>query len=81
MKVKAQFFAQLRDVAGISEVEVQLPDGATIADLLEELFAQHPALRSWDKKVLIGSGVEFVGREHVLQPDETIAIMPPVQGG
>jgi molybdopterin converting factor small subunit len=81
MKVRAQFFAQLRDVTGISEKEIDLPANATIADLLENLYQDSPALRSWDKKVLIGAGVEFVGRDHVLQPNDEIAIMPPVQGG
>jgi molybdopterin converting factor small subunit len=81
MKVRAQFFAQLRDVTGICETEVELAADATVAELLENLYAQSPVLRSWDKKILIGAGVEFVGRDHVLRPNEDIAIMPPVQGG
>ena len=81
MKIRAQFFAQLRDVTGVSEETIELPDGATVADLLEKLYEQTPALRDWDKNILVGSGVEFVDRQHVLQPDEEIAIMPPVQGG
>jgi len=81
MKVRAQFFAQLRDVIGVSETEIDLPENATIADLLEKLYQYSPALRSWDKKILIGAGLEFVGRDHLLQPNEEIAIMPPVQGG
>jgi molybdopterin converting factor small subunit len=81
MKVRAQFFAQLRDVTRVSETTVELPDGATVADLLATLYEQTPELRQWEKNILVGSGVEFVDRQHVLQPDEEIAIMPPVQGG
>jgi sulfur-carrier protein len=81
MKVRAQFFAQLRDVVGAAEKMVELTQGATVADLLGQLYQETPALRQWDKNILAGSGVEFVSREHVLNPDETIAIMPPVQGG
>ena len=81
MKVRAQFFAQLRDVAGVSEETVELPDGATTADLLAKIYERAPALRRWDRNILLGAGVEFVGRNYALQPDETIAIMPPVQGG
>ena len=81
MKVRAQFFAQLRDVTGVSEKTVELPEGATVEDLLAELYEQTPELRQWEKNILVGSGVEFVDRQHVLQPDEEIAIMPPVQGG
>jgi molybdopterin converting factor small subunit len=81
MKVRAQFFAQLRDVTGVAEMMVELFEGATVADLLAELYEQTPALRQWEKNILVGSGVEFVEREHVLCEGEEIAIMPPVQGG
>jgi len=81
MKVRAQFFAQLRDVTGSSEATVELSEGATVADLLAKLYETAPQLRRWEKNILFGSGVEFVDQEHLLKPDEEIAIMPPVQGG
>ena len=81
MNVRAQFFAQLKDVMGTSALNVELTDGATVAELLEKFYAQTPSLRQWDKTILIGAGVEFVERDHILQPNEEIAIMPPVQGG
>ena len=81
MKVRAQFFAQLRDVTGVSEAMVELSEGATVADLLATLFEQTPELRRWEKNILVGSGVEFVERQHILRQGEEVAIMPPVQGG
>jgi molybdopterin converting factor small subunit len=81
MKVHVQFFSHLKDAARASELHLEIPDGARIADLLEELYLRAPALRAWDNSILIGAGVEFVGRDYVLQPNEEIAIMPPVQGG
>jgi molybdopterin converting factor small subunit len=81
MKIRAQFFAQLRDAAGVSEMEVELSEGATVAELLDKLYEETPALRPWDKNLLVGSGVEFVNRQHALQSNDVIAIMPPVQGG
>jgi molybdopterin converting factor small subunit len=81
MKISVQFYAQLRDLAGIGELEIELPDGVTVRDLLEQVYAQRPALRAHDKSILIGAGLEFVDRNYKLKPDEEIAIMPPVQGG
>ena len=81
MKVRVQFYAQLRDLIGIREVDVELAEYATVHDLLEEIYSQQPALRPHDKSILIGAGVEFVDRNYELKPDEEIAIMPPVQGG
>ena len=81
MKVCVQFFSRLKDIAGNSELEIEIKDGASVDDLLGELYQRLPALRDWDKTILIGAGVEFVGREYLLQPNEQISIMPPVQGG
>ena len=81
MKVQVQFFSRLRDLAGRSEIDLEVPEGTTVADLLALLYAQTPALRGWDKSILLASGVEFVGRDYTLKPDDQISIMPPVQGG
>ncbi len=81
MKVHVQFYSQLRDLAGAPELDVDLGEAATVADLLESLYEKAPALRSRDKSILVGAGVEFVDRKYVIKPGEEISIMPPVQGG
>ena len=81
MKVRTRFYAQLRDLIGIRDLEVEVPDGATVRDLLEQLYAHQPALRPHDRSILISAGLEFVNRNYELSPGEEIAIMPPVQGG
>ena len=81
MKVRVQFYAQLRDLVGTRGMVVDLPDGATVCDLLELIYAQQPKLRPHDKSILIGAGVEFVDRNYKLFAGEEISIMPPVQGG
>jgi molybdopterin converting factor small subunit len=81
MKVHVQFFSRLRDLAGASEMALDVPEGTRATDLLEILYARTPALRDWDKSILVAAGVEFVGRDYVIQPADSISIMPPVQGG
>jgi molybdopterin synthase sulfur carrier subunit len=81
MKVRVQFFSQLRDVPGTPQLDVDLAEGATVADLLEKLYQETPALRAHDKTTLVGAGVEFVDRNYAIKPNDEISIMPPVQGG
>jgi MoaE-MoaD fusion protein len=81
MKVRAQFYAQLRDVVGSREMDIDLAEGATVRDLLEQIYAQQPKLRPHDKSILVGAGLEFVDRNYKLKPGDEISIMPPVQGG
>ena len=81
MKMQVQLYAQLRDLAGIHELAIDVAEGSTVHDLLETLYSQKPLLRAHDKSILIGVGVEFVDRNYKLKPSDEISIMPPVQGG
>ena len=81
MNIHVQFYAQLRDLAGIATVDLNLRQGSTVAELIERIYELKPALRAHDKSILVGAGVDLVGRDRVLNEGEEIAIMPPVQGG
>jgi molybdopterin synthase sulfur carrier subunit len=81
MNIRVQFYAQLRDLIGASELDIDLPDKATVGDLLAKIYGRIPALHSRDKSILIGAGTEFVDRNYQLKPGDVISIMPPVQGG
>ena len=81
MNVRVQFYAQLRELIGVEELDLELSQGATVCELLEQVYARQPILRAHDKSILIGAGLEFVDRDYKLNPGEEIAIMPPVQGG
>ena len=81
MKLRIQFYSQLRDLVGRSGFDVDLAEGTVVSDLLEQIYVKAPALRSHDKSILVGAGVEFVDRNYKLKSGEEISIMPPVQGG
>ncbi|MFN2623106.1 MAG: MoaD/ThiS family protein [Chthoniobacterales bacterium] len=81
MNVHVQFFSRLRDLVGAAEMDLEVPERTTAADLLEFIYVRTPALRNWDKSILVASGLDFVERDYVVKPDDEISIMPPVQGG
>ena len=81
MKVQVHFFSRLRDLVGASEMDFEVPERTTAGDLLDTVYSKTPALRDWDKSILVASGLDFVERDYVVKPDDEISIMPPVQGG
>ena len=82
MKIEVQLFSRLRDLAGGARLTFdELPDGATVGDALARVYAEHPALRDWDRHLLLAVGLEYVRREEVLRDGDSLSIMPPVQGG
>jgi len=81
MIVRVQFFSRLRDLAGNAEMECEVPENARVRDVLTALYQQTPALQEWDAHLLTAIGVEYVPRDHALQPGEMLMLFPPVQGG
>lgn len=81
MKVRVRFYAQLRGLTGVDELDIELSQNDAVRELLQKIYAQKPALRTHDKSILIGAGLEFVDRNYKPKKGEEIAIMPPVQGG
>jgi molybdopterin converting factor small subunit len=81
VKLRVQFYAQLRDLAGVASLDVDLADGAAVSDLLEKVYEEIPVLRAQDKNILVGAGLEFVDRKFKLKSGDEISVMPPVQGG
>jgi len=81
MKIRVLFYAQLSDLVEMRQLDVDVADGATVRDLLGQIYAKQPKLRPHDNSILIGAGVEFVDRNYKLKAGDEISIMPPVQGG
>jgi molybdopterin converting factor small subunit len=77
--IEIQYFSQLRGLGGPNSVEIE--QGTTVEGLLEELFKQVPGLRIWNKHLLIAAGTEWVRRDYLVRPGDSISLMPPVQGG
>lgn len=88
-----QVYATLRNVVGGKTIQIDLSAPVALAELLERVFAVHPALRS---KVLDASGglqpsihILVNGREvrHLdglqtrVTPEDSVRILPPVGGG
>ena len=81
MKIEVQFFSRLRDLAGGSQVTLDLPATSTVADLLARVYTDHPEMRALDKTLLIAVGLEFAERTQPLREGDEVSVMPPVQGG
>jgi len=74
--VRVRLFAQLRERAGARELELELPDGARVADALaavEELAAGLPLVLAVNR--------EYAPEDRLLVAGDELALVPPVSGG
>ncbi|HTX46257.1 MAG TPA: molybdenum cofactor biosynthesis protein MoaE [Solirubrobacteraceae bacterium] len=76
MVVRVRLFAILRERIGVDELEIELPDGATVADALKQL---EPV--AGDLKVVMAINREYADASDQLTPDDELALIPPVSGG
>jgi len=81
MKVSVRLFAGLHDLVGRREVELELVEGATVADLREQLASQYPAVVPLMSTLVCAVDEEYVPNEHRLSPGDQVALIPPVSGG
>jgi molybdopterin converting factor subunit 1 len=74
MVVSVRLFAGLRERAGSDRVEIELPDGAMVSDLL---VAMDLAPRS----CVVAINREYADEQAVVQAGDEVALVPPVSGG
>lgn len=71
-----RLFAALRERAGRDVLELQLADGAQVADALGQLEGVTQGLR-----VVMAVNHEYAGPEVTLHDGDEVALIPPVSGG
>ncbi len=82
MTVTVRLFAILRERAGSDSVEIELPEGATVADAFERLAAA-PGLGDLVGRLPLRMAVnrEYAGDGTTIAPGDELALIPPISGG
>lgn len=76
-----RLFAGLHQLVGERELEMQLPDGATIEQLRDKLGDLYPVVQAFLPTLVCAVDEEYVPPEHVLRDGDHVALIPPVSGG
>ena len=78
MIVRVRLFAMLRERAGSGALELELPDGASVADALA---APRVAALAGDLACVLAVNREYAPPERILLAGDELALIPPVSGG
>ena len=81
MRVHVLFFGVLKDVLGTPSEAMELPNGASVQDVLAHYEAKIPSLKRWLPVLAISLNQRYASPESKLSPDDEIALLPPVSGG
>ena len=80
MRVSVRLFAGLRERAGADRVELELPDGARVADLLAAM-GETPVGALAPGQCVVALNRVYAEADDIVGADDEVALVPPVSGG
>ncbi|HVM44314.1 MAG TPA: molybdenum cofactor biosynthesis protein MoaE [Candidatus Thermoplasmatota archaeon] len=81
MRVRVRFFAGTRDAVGAPALDVDVPEGARVADVVDAVCERHPPLARYRPHALYALDGAFVPTTQPVRAGAEVAMMPPVSGG
>jgi molybdopterin converting factor subunit 1 len=79
--IRVLFFAGARERTGLEFITVDATEVASVHDVRRYLLKRFGNLATWLPKIAIAVNEEYADDATVLQPGDTVAVIPPVSGG
>jgi molybdopterin converting factor subunit 1 len=81
MRVNVKLFAVVRERVGVSELTLELPQGATAGEALGRLHESYGEIAAMLSRCAVAVNRQYAGRDTVLNDGDELAVIPPVSGG
>jgi len=81
MRVRVLFFGVLKELAGKSVDELDLPEGSVARHVLQHYESQLPGLEKFLPSLAVAVNQQYAGPDVRLNSNDEVALLPPVSGG
>ena len=81
MRIRVKLFAIVKERAGVGELTLELPDGATVAAAAGALKERFSAAATFLDRGAFAVNRDYVGAATTLRDGDELAVIPPVSGG
>ena len=81
MNVRVLFFGPAQTATGVGACCVSLESPATVAQLVERLLENYPALVGFQESLRYAVNEKFADPSDPLHDNDEVAVIPPVSGG
>ena len=85
IKVRVKVFANFRELIGSKEIELDLPEGSKVIDMLRYIEAKFPKMKLTDKSdrkmFILMKGGRWPELNDPLEDGDSYALFPPIGGG
>jgi molybdopterin synthase catalytic subunit len=81
MQIHVLLFAAFREAVGASRLDVEVPEGATVAEVFSLLEAAHPRLAALRPYTTYARNREVVDADTPVSASDEIVFLQPASGG
>jgi molybdopterin converting factor subunit 1 len=81
LKIRTLFFASYKELLGTGELQIALPEGATVSDLVAALRSRGGAFTVLPAAPAVAVNMAYTDPTSLLSDGDEVALIPPVAGG
>ncbi len=81
MQVRVLFFGVLRELTGQVSDCLELPEGASVRDVISRYESRIPPLKEFLPSIALAVNQQYASPETRLRANDEVALLPPVSGG
>ncbi|WP_417847900.1 MoaD/ThiS family protein [Thalassoglobus sp.] len=81
MQITVKLFARASQLAGRSEVVVEVSEEANVGEFRSALATQHPELLPIIDSLFVAINAEYANDDQLIPESAEVACFPPVSGG
>lgn len=80
MKIAVLFFGITSDLMNTSQLEYNFDEGLSVNDFKNQLQSDYPQLKNLNSYA-VALNESYTTGEELIQPNDVLAVIPPVSGG
>lgn len=81
MDVRVRYFGAHREISGTTQEMLEVPEGTTVAQLVDTVMALHPGLEAVRRDTVVSVNRGMGTPDIVLSEGDDVALFPPISGG
>jgi MoaE-MoaD fusion protein len=81
VRIRVLFFGVLRDIVGLREDSIDVPEGGRVLTVFEHYASRFPRLRDVSSSIVLALNQQFSEPSAALSDGDEVAFLPPVSGG
>ncbi len=81
MTIKVLMFAQLKEIFGRSDLQLEIAEGKTVGHVVEALGQEYRVGAFGETPLFFAVNEEYVQADHALSDGDTLACLMPMSGG